>query len=65
MQVIALLAYLHEKGKENGPYLIITPATLLDNWENELKKWAPSVAVFSHKGKAESRLELLDSKVVD
>eukprot|EP00884_Botryococcus_braunii_P002023 jgi/Botrbrau1/11821/Bobra.0224s0018.1 len=61
IQVIALLAHLHEKGTENAPYLIITPATLLDNWENELRKWAPSVVVFSHKGKAESRLELLDS----
>ncbi|XP_025830418.1 ATP-dependent helicase brm isoform X3 [Agrilus planipennis] len=50
IQTIALITYLMEKKKVNGPYLIIVPLSTLSNWVLEFEKWAPSVVVVSYKG---------------
>lgn len=42
VQVIAFFTYLKNRG-ELSPSLIVVPKTLIDNWFNELKKFAPSL----------------------
>ncbi|XP_050309192.1 ATP-dependent helicase brm-like [Anthonomus grandis grandis] len=50
IQTIALITYLMEKKKVNGPFLIIVPLSTMSNWMLEFEKWAPSVQVISYKG---------------
>lgn len=45
IQTIALLTYLIENKKNNGPYLIIVPLSTISNWALEFEKWAPTVQV--------------------
>lgn len=54
---------MHREDAGRGPSLLLAPASLLDNWENEFKKWAPALKVYCHRGKADTRLEALDAKV--
>ncbi|WP_249115899.1 DEAD/DEAH box helicase [Azoarcus sp. L1K30] len=48
IQVITLM--LAEKTADRGPSLVISPATLLENWRRELRLFAPSLAVRIHAG---------------
>uniref|UniRef100_A0A8C7NPD2 SWI/SNF related BAF chromatin remodeling complex subunit ATPase 2 n=1 Tax=Oncorhynchus mykiss TaxID=8022 RepID=A0A8C7NPD2_ONCMY len=50
IQTIALITYLMEHKRLNGPYLIIVPLSTLSNWVYELDKWSPSVVKISYKG---------------
>lgn len=50
IQTIALITYLMEAKKVNGPFLIIVPLSTLSNWALEFEKWAPSVNVVCYKG---------------
>ncbi|XP_066257034.1 ATP-dependent helicase brm-like [Euwallacea similis] len=50
IQTIALLTYLMEKKKVNGPFLIIVPLSTMSNWMLEFEKWAPSVQIIAYKG---------------
>uniref|UniRef100_A0A3Q2Y493 SWI/SNF related BAF chromatin remodeling complex subunit ATPase 2 n=1 Tax=Hippocampus comes TaxID=109280 RepID=A0A3Q2Y493_HIPCM len=50
IQTIALITYLMEHKRLNGPYLIIVPLSTLSNWIYELDKWAPSVVKIAYKG---------------
>ncbi|XP_060525669.1 ATP-dependent helicase brm-like [Cylas formicarius] len=58
IQTIALLTYLMEKKKVNGPFLIIVPLSTLSNWMLEFEKWAPSVVVVSYKGSPAGRRQI-------
>ena len=55
IQTIALVTYLMEVKKVNGPYLIILPLSTLSNWVLEFEKWAPSVRVVAYKGSPSAR----------
>ncbi len=48
IQVIALM--LAEKAAHRGPSLVVTPATLLENWRRELSVFSPSLTVKIHAG---------------
>ncbi|XP_055387914.1 ATP-dependent helicase brm isoform X2 [Condylostylus longicornis] len=50
IQTIALITYLMERKKVNGPFLVIVPLSTLPNWVLEFEKWAPSVVIVSYKG---------------
>eukprot|EP00794_Sanderia_malayensis_P007886 gene7886-8739_t len=50
IQTIALIAYLIETKKINGPYLIIVPLSTMSNWALEFQKWAPSIFTICYKG---------------
>ncbi|XP_071208564.1 probable global transcription activator SNF2L2 isoform X2 [Salvelinus alpinus] len=50
IQTIALITYLMEHKRLNGPYLIIVPLSTLSNWVYELDKWSPSIVKISYKG---------------
>ncbi|XP_069945024.1 ATP-dependent helicase brm isoform X8 [Cherax quadricarinatus] len=55
IQTIALLTYLIETKKNNGPYLIIVPLSTISNWALEFEKWAPTVQVVVYKGSPQVR----------
>ena len=58
IQTIALLAYLMEVKKNNGPFLIVVPLSTLTNWNNELIKWAPKIRRTVYKGNRDARKEI-------
>ena len=48
VQVICLLLEAAENGR--GPNLVVSPATLLENWRRELARFAPRLRVLVHSG---------------
>lgn len=56
IQVIA--AFLHEKRTQQKPNLLIVPASLLGNWRNEIRQFAPSLRVFYAHPSMSSKEEL-------
>lgn len=50
IQTISLVAFLIEKKKQNGPFLVIVPLSTLTNWNLEFEKWAPAVSKIVYKG---------------
>lgn len=57
LQVISVL--LSRKEKTNLPSLVIAPASVVYNWENEIKKFAPELNVLTLGGTKKERLEQL------
>ena len=55
IQTIALITYLIEKKKQDGPYIVIVPLSTLTNWNLEFDKWAPSVKKVVYKGPPNAR----------
>lgn len=58
IQTIAVITYLMEKKRINGPYLIIVPLSTLSNWMLEFDRWAPSVVKVAYKGSPNLRRQL-------
>ncbi len=59
LQVIAVLLAAKQEGKE-GTSLVIAPASLVFNWEEELKRFAPELTVAVIAGTQEARWEAID-----
>lgn len=58
IQVIAFLAYLKETNQTHGTHLIVVPSSTLDNWDNELARWCPTLVVEKYYGSAAERRSL-------
>lgn len=58
IQTIALITYLMDKKKLNGPYLIIVPLSTLSNWMLEFDRWAPTVIKIAYKGSPNVRRQI-------
>jgi SWI/SNF-related matrix-associated actin-dependent regulator 1 of chromatin subfamily A len=56
-QVIAFLAHLLETG-EPGPHLVVVPASTLENWLTEFRKFCPALVVEPYYGSQSERAEL-------
>ncbi|KAL7001425.1 Protein CHROMATIN REMODELING 19 [Sarracenia purpurea var. burkii] len=50
IQAITYLTLLKDLEEDPGPHLIVCPASVLENWERELKKWCPSFSVLQYHG---------------
>lgn len=50
IQAVSFLAVLNHLDKDPGPHLIICPASLLENWARELKKWCPHFTLITYHG---------------
>ncbi|KAJ6846333.1 protein CHROMATIN REMODELING 19 [Iris pallida] len=50
VQAVTYLTLLKHLDNDCGPHLIVCPASLLENWERELKKWCPSFSVILFHG---------------
>ncbi len=55
VQLIALLELLRERGADDGPTLLVCPASLVGNWERELERFAPALSFRRHHGDARER----------
>ncbi|XP_047330799.1 protein CHROMATIN REMODELING 19 isoform X1 [Impatiens glandulifera] len=52
IQAITYLTLLNHLEDDPGPHLVVCPASLLENWEREFKKWCPSFSVLQYHGTA-------------
>lgn len=51
LQVIACLLKLKQENRfENGSVLVVVPAGLLCNWQEEVKRFAPQLSIFAYHG---------------
>ncbi|KAJ0974495.1 hypothetical protein J5N97_016460 [Dioscorea zingiberensis] len=50
VQAVTYLTLLEHLHNDPGPHLIVCPASLLENWERELKRWCPSFSVILFHG---------------
>lgn len=55
VQSISVLAYLAETHNIWGPYLVVTPASTLHNWQQEISKFVPEFKVLPYWGNAKDR----------
>ena len=49
LQIISLIA-LRVKNGSKGPFLIVAPVSLIENWRREFKKFAPQIETYVHFG---------------
>jgi len=65
IQTIALICYLYEVKRLNGPYLIVVPLSTISNWALEFQKWSP--VLFSnlvvYKGTAIARKRIWQTQL--
>lgn len=54
VQAITYLTLLKHLENDPGPHLIVCPASVLENWERELKRWCPTFRVLLYHGSARS-----------
>lgn len=54
IQAITYLTVLKHLEDDPGPHLIVCPASVLENWERELKRWCPKFTVIQYHGAARS-----------
>ncbi|XP_044158642.1 SWI/SNF-related matrix-associated actin-dependent regulator of chromatin subfamily A containing DEAD/H box 1 isoform X2 [Bufo gargarizans] len=57
VQAIAFLAHLYMNG-DNGPHLVVVPASTLDNWVREFNHWCPDLNILLYYGSQDERRHL-------
>lgn len=55
VQSISVLSYLAETHNIWGPFLIVTPASTLHNWQQEISRFVPDFKVIPYWGNAKDR----------
>ncbi|ODQ63814.1 hypothetical protein NADFUDRAFT_52805 [Nadsonia fulvescens var. elongata DSM 6958] len=55
VQSISLMAYLAEKHNIWGPFLVISPASTLHNWQQEISRFVPEFKVLPYWGNGKDR----------
>lgn len=55
VQSISVLAYLAETHNIWGPFLVVTPASTLHNWQQEITRFVPDFKVLPYWGSAKDR----------
>ncbi len=64
-KTIQTLSFLHHLKEKNGKLvaLVVCPTTLLYNWQNELKKFTPSLTYQIHHGGTRSRKQVVNEEI--
>ncbi|XP_012873811.1 PREDICTED: chromodomain-helicase-DNA-binding protein 1-like isoform X1 [Dipodomys ordii] len=57
-QTIALFLYLAGRLNDEGPFLILCPLSVLNNWKEELERLAPDLSCITYAGAKEERAHL-------
>lgn len=57
-QSISLLLYVRGALSEKGPFLILSPLSVMENWRQEMERCAPSLNVLCYYGSKEKRIEI-------
>ncbi|KAL3047948.1 hypothetical protein OYC64_021996 [Pagothenia borchgrevinki] len=57
-QTISLLVFMSGSLGQSGPFLVLSPLSVMENWRNELQSFAPSLTVLCYKGDKERRATL-------
>ncbi|XP_039600898.1 chromodomain-helicase-DNA-binding protein 1-like isoform X1 [Polypterus senegalus] len=57
-QTISLLVYISGKLGKNGPFLILSPLSVISNWTEELQRFAPKLSVVVYTGNKDTREKL-------
>ena len=60
LETIALLADAYGSGRVKQPSLIVCPASLVLNWESELRRFAPALSVAAVMGNAADRRQIIE-----
>lgn len=55
VQSISVMAYLAEKHNIWGPFLVVSPASTLHNWQQEIAKFVPAFKVLPYWGNGKDR----------
>ena len=50
-QLITYLGCIESMDKDAGPHLVVVPASLLENWQRELRRWCPKLKSVVYYGK--------------
>uniref|UniRef100_A0AC35TTL7 Chromatin-remodeling complex ATPase chain Iswi n=1 Tax=Rhabditophanes sp. KR3021 TaxID=114890 RepID=A0AC35TTL7_9BILA len=64
LQTISLLGYMKHLRKLDGPFLIIVPKSVLNNWINEVAKFCPTLRTVSLIGDEASRNEVIKNRIL-
>ena len=58
VQSISLLAYLAETHDIWGPFLVVSPASTLHNWQQEITRFVPKLKALPYWGNVKDRATL-------
>lgn len=61
IQSISLLAHLAERHNIWGPFIIVTPASTLHNWQQEFARFVPALKILPYWGSVQDRKVLRSS----
>jgi len=64
LQTISLLGYLKTYRKMDGPFLVIVPKSTVENWNQELARWCPSLRCVCLKGDKDTRATLCNEVIL-
>ncbi|XP_076030630.1 nucleosome-remodeling ATPase imitation SWI isoform X2 [Oratosquilla oratoria] len=59
LQTISLLGYMKHYRNIPGPHMVIVPKSTLRNWENEFKRWCPTLKAVCLIGDQETRANFI------
>ncbi|XP_061680437.1 chromodomain-helicase-DNA-binding protein 1-like [Syngnathoides biaculeatus] len=57
-QTISLLVYMSGALDVKGPFLVLSPLSVMENWRSELERFAPFLSVLCYKGDKDRRAEI-------